>query len=206
MAVPDDQAQPAQAPAAEVPARAAADFDSAVNLMRGGNTVEAELEFKQMIAAYPQLAAPRVNLALIHRKAGRLDEAEAELERAVERNPASAVAWNELGLTRRMRGEFGEAAQAYERAIAADERNAAAHRNFGVLLDLYLGDPERALVELERYKELSGEDKPVSGWIAELRQRTGKPAAPRKQTPVEASPDGAGDAIASDEGGPGGSS
>ena len=45
-----------------------------------------------------------------------------------------------------------------------------------VLLDLYLGDPERALTELERYKELTGEDKPVTGWIAELRQRTGKPA------------------------------
>jgi tetratricopeptide (TPR) repeat protein len=145
-----------------------------------------------LIAAYPQFAAPHVNLALLHRKAGRLDEAEAELERAVERNPGNAVAWNELGLTRRMRGEFGEAAQAYERAIAADDRNAAAHRNFGVLLDLYLGDPERALVELERYKELSGEDRPVSGWIAELRQRTGKPAAPKKQAPApEPSQEGA---------------
>ena len=41
--------------------------------------------------------------------------------------------------------------------------------------DLYLGDPERALTALERYKELTGEDRPVTSWIAELRQRTGKP-------------------------------
>jgi hypothetical protein len=44
-----------------------------------------------------------------------------------------------------------------------------------VVSDLYLGDPERALTAFERYKELTGEEKPVSGWIAELRARTGKP-------------------------------
>jgi hypothetical protein len=30
-----------------------------------------------------------------------------------------------------------------------------------------------ALAELEQYRQLSGEDKPSSGWIAELRHRTG---------------------------------
>jgi hypothetical protein len=65
----------------------------------------------------------------------------------------------------------------------ADPNFAPAHRNLGVLSDLYLGDPERALTELERYKELTGEEKPITGWIAELRQRTGKPAAPRPAPP-----------------------
>ena len=78
-----------------------------------------------------------------------------------------------------MRGEFAEAAASYEKSIAADASFAPARRNYAVLLDLYLGDPERALPELERYKELTGEDKPITGWISELRQRTGKPAAPR---------------------------
>lgn len=181
-------AEPVAAPAQPqlLPKRALADFDRAVNLMRAGNTTEAELEFKQLTAAYPQLAAPRVNLALLQRKAGRLDEAQATLESAVEANAMSALAWNELGLTLRMQGKFQDAAQAYERAIAADPNYAPAHRNFGVLLDLYLGDPERALTEFERYKELTGEDKPVTGWIAELRQRTGKPAPrPSAQEPSE---------------------
>ncbi|MBX5461292.1 MAG: tetratricopeptide repeat protein [Steroidobacteraceae bacterium] len=186
-------AEPGAAPAQPqlLPKRALADFDRAVNLMRAGNTTEAELEFKQLTVAYPQLAAPRVNLALLQRKAGRLDEAQATLESAVEANATSALAWNELGLTLRMQGKFQDAAQAYERAIAADPNYAPAHRNFGVLLDLYLGDPERALTEFERYKELTGEDKPVTGWIAELRQRTGKPAAPRpptEGTPGESAP------------------
>lgn len=162
----------------EVPPRAAADFDRAVNLMRAGNATEAELEFKQLAETYPQFAAPYVNLGLLYRKAGKLDAAEDALATATSRNGSSAVAWNELGVTRRMRGRFGEAAEAYERAIAADDAFAPAHRNYGVLLDLYLDQPDRALTELERYKELSGEDKPVTGWIAELRARTGKAVPP----------------------------
>ena len=75
-------------------------------------------------------------------------------------------------------------------AIAADANFAAAHRNLGVVLDLYLADPERALTELERYQELSGEEKPVSVWIAELRQRTGKkkPASPAPAAPADQAP------------------
>jgi tetratricopeptide (TPR) repeat protein len=147
--------------------------------MKSGNAGEAELEFKQLAVGYPQLVGAQINLALLQRKANRLDEAEATLKAAVEKNPGSASAWNELGLTQRMRGQFTDAAASYEKSLAADPNFAPAHRNYAVLLDLYLGDPERALTELERYKELTGEDKPITGWIAELRQRTGKPPAPR---------------------------
>ncbi len=78
-----------------------------------------------------------------------------------------------------MRGQFQDAAASYEKALAADAQLRACAPELAVLLDLYLGDPEHALTELERYKELTGEQKPVNGWIAELRQRTGKPAAPK---------------------------
>ena len=69
-----------------------------------------------------------------------------------------------------------EAQDAYEHAIAADPTYAPAHRNYAVLLDLYRNDVQRALAELQRYRELSGDDKLVNGWIAELTQRAG--AAP----------------------------
>jgi len=153
--------------------------------MKAGQSGEAELEFKQLAVGYPQLVGAQVNLALLQRKANRLDEAEATLKTAVEKNPTSALGWTELGLTQRMKGQFQDAAASYEQALAADPNYAPAHRNYGVLLDLYLGDPERALTALERYKELTGEDKPVTSWIAELRQRTGKPAAPRPAPPTE---------------------
>ena len=165
-------AQPAIAETA--PPQAQADFDRALGLMRTGNSPAAEAQLQQLAVAYPSFAGPDINLGILYRKDGRLDKSEEALKTATARNNTSAVAWNELGVTLRMRGEFAEAASAYERAIGADANFAPAHRNLGVVLDLYLANPERALSELERYQELSGEEKPVSVWIAELRQRTGK--------------------------------
>ena len=183
-----------------VTARGKADFDRAVGLMRSGNNTEAELEFKQVALQFPQLAAPYVNLGILYRKTGRLDLSEDSLKTAVERNDGSAVAWTELGATQRLRGEFPNAAASYEKAISADPNFAPAYRNLGVVSDLYLGDPERALTAFERYKELTGEEKPVSGWIAELRARTGKPPLKR---PSATPPAGSSDAAPGATGAPG---
>src|SRR4029077_19951631 len=172
----------------EVTPAARADFDRAVQYMRAGNAVEAELGFKQIALQYPQFSAPLVNLAIMQRKDGRLDQAEDTLKSAVARENGSAVAWTELGATQRLRGEFRDAASSYEQAIAADPRYAPAWRNLGVVSDLYLGDPNRALKAFEQYKELTGEDKPVSGWIAELRQRLG--LTPPKRPAGESAPGG----------------
>jgi tetratricopeptide (TPR) repeat protein len=136
---------------------------------------------------YPQFSAPLVNLAIMQRKDGHLDQAEKTLKDAVARESGSAIAWTELGATQRMRGEFRDAASSYEHAIAAEPRYAPAWRNLGVVSDLYLGDPNRALKAFEQYKELTGEDKPVTGWIAELRQRLGVPA---KRPAGESTPGG----------------
>ena len=187
---------PAPAPAhPQVSPAARADFDRVVSYMRAGKTVEAQLGFKQLSLQYPQFAAPLVNLAILQRNDGHLEQAEETLKSAVAHERGSAVAWNELGATQRMRGQFKDAASSYEQAIAADPRYAPAWRNLGVLSDLYLGDPGRALTAFEQYRQLTGEDKPVSGWIAELRQRLGMPppkrpapAAPADGKPGDAAP------------------
>ncbi len=179
----------------QVSPAARADFDRVVSYMRAGKTVEAELGFKQLSLQYPQFAAPLVNLAILQRNDGHLEQAEETLKSAVAHERGSAVAWNELGATQRMRGQFKDAASSYEQALAADPRYAPAWRNLGVLSDLYLGDPGRALTAFEQYRQLTGEDKPVSGWIAELRQRLGvpppkrpAPAAPADGKPGDAAP------------------
>jgi Flp pilus assembly protein TadD len=107
-----------------------------------------------------------------------LQVSEDALRRATVLDPTNATAWSELGVTLRQEGKFTDARAAYGQALASDAAYPSAHRNLGVLLDLYLGDPAAALPEFERYKELSGEDKPVSGWIAELRARTGVKPVP----------------------------
>jgi hypothetical protein len=57
-----------------------------------------------------------------------------------------------------------------------------------VLRDLYQGDPAAALPGFERYQALTGEDKPVTGWIADVKQRAGRSAAgsPAQTPPVQA--------------------
>src|SRR6516225_8847690 len=191
----------------EVPPAARADFDRAVQYMRAGNAIEAELGFKQVALQYPQFSAPLVNLAIMQRKDGHLEQAEATLKSAVARENGSAIAWTELGATQRMRGEFRDAASSYEQAITADPRYAPAWRNLGVVSDLYLGDPNRALKAFEQYKQLTGEDKPVSGWIAELRQRLGLTPAKRPagegggEGATPAAPGGGGSAPAAPAGG-----
>jgi tetratricopeptide (TPR) repeat protein len=181
-------------PHPDVPPAARADFDRALKYMRAGNATEAELGFKQVALQYPQFATPLVALALLQRKQGQLEQAEESLKSAVAHESGNALAWTELGVTQRMRGQFKDAAASYEQAIAADPRYAPAWRNLGVLADLYLGDPKRALSAFEQYKAITGEDKPVNGWIAELRQRLGikapenGPQAPGAAAPADSPP------------------
>jgi tetratricopeptide (TPR) repeat protein len=195
-------APPGRAADADRPdAASLADFRHAIDLASAGKDTDAELEFKQFELQHPGFAAPAIDLGLLERREGKPDESEAALRRASTLDAANAVAWSELGVTLRQEGKFHDARGAYERAIAADAGYAPAHRNMGVLLDLYLGDPAAALPEMERYKELTAEDKPVSSWIAELRARTGvkPPAAP---TPTGAPDPQAPNTAVADHGGP----
>jgi tetratricopeptide (TPR) repeat protein len=161
-------------------AAALAEFQRATDLANSGKDTDAELELKQFELQYPGFATPAIDLGLLARRQGNLVDSDAALRRATTLDPANAAAWTELGMTLRREGKFSDARAAYEHALTADADYAPAHRNLGVLLDLYLGDPAAALPEMERYKALTAEDKPVSSWIAELRTRTGvkPPAAP----------------------------
>jgi cellulose synthase operon protein C len=168
------------APAHDIPkppARASSDFTRALALMRNDPT-QAMLEFQVMTQSYPELPGPYANLGILYRNANQLAEAEAALAKATERAGWDAQTWTEYGVTLRQAGKFQEARSAYEKAIQANPSYAAAHRNLGVLLDLFLDDPLTAQTEFETYKTLTGEDKPVSGWLAELRARN-KVAAPK---------------------------
>jgi tetratricopeptide (TPR) repeat protein len=189
--VPAAAAAAPAAPAAPVspPMPAAlADFQHASDLANAGRNTDAQLDLEQFELRYPGYAVPAIDLGLLARREGKLDASEAALQRATQLDTDSAVAWSELGVTLRQEGKFTQARAAYAHALAADPGYAPAYRNFGVLLDLYLGDAAAALPQFERYKMLTGENKPVSTWIADLRARTGIKAAPN--TPPVPSPPG----------------
>jgi tetratricopeptide (TPR) repeat protein len=168
---------------APVPALAAQQYAEALSLAKAGRTGDAELAFKQLTVAYPDLAGPEVNLGLLYLQAARLTEAEGAFQAALERNPGNAVAGNELGIVERKLGKFSQAEAAYQRTIAADPNYAPAHLNLGVLYDLYLAEPQKALEQFERYVQIAGENKQVAGWMVELRKRVGSAAPTVKKEP-----------------------
>jgi tetratricopeptide (TPR) repeat protein len=133
-------------------------------------------------------AKPRVAAAVKQASTDALG-AELELRTLATATPPDAEAGSELGILLRQAGKFADARIAYESAIAADPTYAPAYRNLAVLLDLYMAQPAEALPLFEKYHELSGEDKPVNGWIAELRARTGqKPSEPKAAATVATEP------------------
>jgi tetratricopeptide (TPR) repeat protein len=169
---------------APVPPEAAQRYAEALALMKAGRTTDAELEFKQLNVSYPQFTGPEVNLGLLYLQGSRLPEAEAAFKDAAGRNPSSAVAGNELGIVERKLGKFAEAEAAYQRSIAAERDYAPAYLNLGVLYDLYLAEPQKALEQFEHYLQLAGENKLVAGWVIELRKRVGAPASAVKKEPA----------------------
>jgi tetratricopeptide (TPR) repeat protein len=173
-------AAPGQAP---VPAEAVQQFAEALGMIKAGRTGDAEAQFKRMTVAYPELAGPHLNLGLLYLQGSRFPEAETAFKDALERNPASAVAGNELGITLRKLGKFTEAETAYQRTIAAEPNYAPAYLNLGVLYDLYLAEPQKALGQFEHYMQIAGENKQVAGWVVELRKRVGAAAQPAKKEP-----------------------
>ncbi len=148
-------------------------YEQAVEARQDGQLDVAEHEFGELAGDYPDLAEPRINLALLYLDSGRPAEAEELLNNIVADHPDNAIAWNELGIVRRRGGQLQAADNAYLQAIEAKPEYSLAFRNRGVLLDLYLDRPDEALAHYERYLALAGPDEEVEAWVTELNFRLG---------------------------------
>jgi Flp pilus assembly protein TadD len=168
---------------APLPPEAVQQFDAAVVHMNAGDQAAAEQAFRSIADTYPAYSGALVNLGIMQSKAGRLEEAEKTFRSALERNAANAAALNQLGIVYRKLGRFQDAEQAYQQALQVDPNYANAYLNLGVLCDLYLQQPERALQAYERYLELSpSPDARVNAWVSELKKRIGaEPRAARSE-------------------------
>ncbi|MGB5250434.1 MAG: tetratricopeptide repeat protein [Gammaproteobacteria bacterium] len=170
-------------PAAEAPSVADANaqrrYQQALDAIRDGDVAGAEISLQALIGDYPELDGPRMNLAILFADSGRNAEALVLVEEVLAHDPADAVAWNQLGILARRTGEFQTAEEAYIEALELSPDYGLAHRNLGVLLDLYMGQPEQALIHYERYLEISGPDPEVARWVTELEMRLGLPVTSR---------------------------
>lgn len=126
-------------------------------------------------AAHPEIAAALAALA-----AGRYAEAEGLLAQA---EPAPA-AWTAIGVARRQLGRMPEALEAYDGAAMLAPDDPLPVLNRGVLFDLYLGLPDAALADFERYQAMSqAPDVQVTAWITEVGRRAGREAQSAEVTP-----------------------
>jgi tetratricopeptide (TPR) repeat protein len=79
---------------------------------------------------------------------------------------------NTAAIELRKSGQFQRAERAYLDALQVDADHAPTHRNLGILYDLYLAQPDKALAHYARYQALLGnDDRTVLGWISDLQQR-----------------------------------
>lgn len=150
-------------------------FDEALGALRSGERARAEKLFEALSEERPKLAGPHLNLALIRLADGRLAEAEASARKARSVSPHSAQANNALGIVLRRQGKFLQAEEAYLDAVADEPQYAFAWRNLGVLYDLYLQRPHKALSAYQKFQALVAEpDKEVALWISDLSRRFGE--------------------------------
>lgn len=169
-------AKTSPAAANELPVVAQQQFARALAALKAGRNDDAERALLAMTKSYPDFFGPHANLGILYARTQRAALAESALLRAAALHATPAV-YNQLGILYRDAGRFDDAAQAYRRALALDDAYALAHLNLGILLDLYINEPARAVTHYERYLQLQPDaDGAVNKWIVELKQRL-RPAA-----------------------------
>lgn len=147
-------------------------FAEAVVLMQNGDTGEAEARFEQMAAQYPHRSGPIANLGLLAFQAGDVELARNRFEQVLSVNPAHTVALNHLGVIARMTGDFPAAEQYYLKALATNPEYVPVILNLAFLLDIYLGEPAKALPLYEQYKALADDPDPrLKDWMFDAKNR-----------------------------------
>lgn len=149
------------------------DFEEAVLLLNGESYDRAIEILEKLVQSSPDVTAPYIDLGIAYQHTGENEKAETQYKNALTIFPGHPVACNQYGLLLRKEGKFDEARNIFEQALAGYPGYYPVHRNLGILYDLYLNDPEKALEHYEIYYGYVPEDEKVKIWIADLRIRLG---------------------------------
>ena len=153
-------------------AQSRADFDQASAMIREAKYDKAIELLEKVIAQWPEMTAPKINVAIAYRQVNKPEQAEQHLKKALESFPGHPVASNEYGLLLRKAGRFAESRQIYEKSLATFPEYHPIHKNLGILCDLYLKDLACAAEHYEIYGKAMPRDEQVKFWLADLQTRT----------------------------------
>jgi Flp pilus assembly protein TadD len=140
---------------ANVPAKAAAEFERGSQAAREGKTAEAVAHLEKAVSLHPEYLAARNDLGTQLLALGRLEEAEEQLREAARIDPKAFNPRLNLAIVYVGRHRFVEAAEAAEQALALNP-TAPAARLYAGIAHLGLEDFERAETELTTAYRLGG--------------------------------------------------
>jgi len=151
-------------------------FNDAQALVKNKQWEGAKQKLLALTIAAPTLSGPWLLLGDVAKNQLDNDHAIAHYQQAIYVNKHNYYARNRLAALLRERGEFTAAKEQYQRAISSWPAYTNARLNFGVLLDLYIGESQNAL---EQYKIAAAldtlnkqtENRQLKGWIADLSRR-----------------------------------
>ncbi|MEY4589547.1 MAG: hypothetical protein RL497_1623 [Pseudomonadota bacterium] len=175
--------------AGDAPAAAKVEFTRIQGLIKNNRSADAISALIKMQKDYPKLSGPAVNLALLYWKQKNYSQAQGLFEQAQTLNKYNPDAYTQYAVMLREQGKFPEAQAQYQKALAVWPHNLQAHRDLGIVQDLYLQQPEKALQHFMMCDQLSAEpNKEIKGWIIELNRRLNKKPTPAPEAKLEVTP------------------
>lgn len=156
-----------------VTSEAQSEFETALKALDDKDYKKAEKLLIAMTIKHPTLSGPYLNLGLLYIQQDKNDKALVALQKAVEINPNNIDAYNQLAWVYREKADFAKAEETYLQGLVQNSKDAELNYNLGILYDLILQNPKKALYYYEQYLEnTSGDDKQVEMWVKDLQRRT----------------------------------
>ena len=158
-----------------IPSEAGPQYQQAVQMLASGNLKDSEAQLLVLTTRYPNLSGPYANLGLLYAQKKQWMQSERYLKLAIDKNPKNVKAMNVLANNFRQQGKFDQAKNWYLKAIAANPAFSDTFKNYGILLDVYMGEFKLAIQYYEQYQALQAKpDNQVAGWLVDINRRLAK--------------------------------
>jgi tetratricopeptide (TPR) repeat protein len=151
-------------------------YKTALYAMKNNDHPKAESLLLEVIASYPQVAGPYVNLGIIYYTNKRYAKSIDVLSTALKLNPANAYAHNTIALNYQIQGDFASAEKHFLLAINNKQYYAIAHYNLALLYDIFFHKINESITHYQLYLKIlqsyGGTDKKTTDWLEQLKNST----------------------------------